>query len=166
MKTGLKMANRSRGYSLPLTLAATFSQAKVNFLDEISYTKLSENDNDRVKKEEGDEEEKTLRKRSDSKNVTFARSSKDQLDNDQEPNNNVPDLPSEEAIRPRRTSGHWSSRATRLRNASSLSVLSDLSSVDSDVRSAATFKLSVLKIIFVNIFFSIVNKVFDFSQVN
>ena len=158
------MATRSRGYSLPVRLAATFSQ--VTFLDEIAYTKLSDNDNDGVKKEEN-KEEKTSRKQSDSKNVTFARLSKDKLENEKETNNNVLDLPPEEA-RQRRTSGHWNSRGTRLRNTSSLSVLSSLSSVatdDSDIRSAATFKLSVLKIIFVNILFSLINKGFDFSQV-
>ena len=159
------MGTRSRGCSLPLTLASTFSQSKVTFLDEQSYTKLSDNDNDRAKKEEDD----PLRKRSDSKNVTFSISSKDQLDNEEEPNNDVLDLPPEEP-RERRTSGHWSS--TRLRRASGLSdrlsVLSSLSSVatnDSDIRSAATFNLSVLKIIFVNILFSLINKGFDFSQV-
>ena len=153
---------------MPLTLASTFSQSKVTFLDEQSYTKLSDNDNDRAKKEEDD----PLRKRSDSKNVTFSISSNDQLDNGEEPNNDVLDLPPEEP-RERRTSGHWSSsRATRLRRASGLSdrlsVLSSLSSVatdDSDIRSAATFNLSVLKIIFVNILFSLINKGFDFSQV-
>ena len=150
---------------MPLTLASTFSQSKVTFLDEQSYTKLSDNDNDRAKKEEDD----PLRKRSDSKNVTFSISSNDQLDNEEEPNNDVLDLPPEEP-RERRTSGHWSS--TRLRRASGLSdrlsVLSSLSSVatnDSDIRSAATFNLSVLKIIFVNILFSLINKGFDFSQV-
>ena len=150
---------------MPLTLASTFSQSKVTFLDEQSYTKLSDNDNDRAKKEEDD----PLRKRSDSKNVTFSISSNDQLDNGEEPNNDVLDLPPEEP-RERRTSGHWSS--TRLRRASGLSdrlsVLSSLSSVatnDSDIRSAATFNLSVLKIIFVNILFSLINKGFDFSQV-
>ena len=150
---------------MPLTLASTFSQSKVTFLDEQSYTKLSDNDNDRAKKEEDD----PLRKRSDSKNVTFSISSNDQLDNGEEPNNDVLDLPPEEP-RQRRTSGHWSS--TRLRRASGLSdrlsVLSSLSSVatdDSDVRSVATFNLSVLKIIFVNILFSLINKGFDFSQV-
>ena len=155
------MATRSRGYSLPVRLASTFSQAKVTFLDEITYTKLSNNDS--IKKE-NDQEDKTLRKRSDSKNVTFSLLSKDQLDSKEEPNNDVPDMPTEEP-RQRRTSGHWS---TRLRNASSQSVLSNISSVgtvDSDRRSAATFKLSVLKIIFVNILFSLVNKAFDFSQV-
>ena len=154
------MATRSRGYSLPVRLASTFSQAKVTFLDEISYTKLSNNE------KEDDKEDKTLRKRSDSKNVTFSLLSKEKLENKEEPNNDVPDsdMPTEEP-RQRRTSGHWS---TRLRNASSLSVLSNISSVgtvDSDRRSAATFKLSVLKIIFVNILFSLVNKAFDFSQV-
>ena len=150
---------------MPLTLASTFSQSKVTFLDENSYTKLSDNDGDRAKKEEDD----PLRKRSDSKNVTFSISSKDQLDNGWELNNDVLDLPPEEPGE-RRTSGHWSS--TRLRRASGLSdrlsVLSSLSSVatnDSDIRSAATFNLSVLKIIFVNILFSLINKGFDFSQV-
>ena len=159
------MGTRSRGCSLPLTLASTFSQSKVTFLDEQSYTKLSDNDGDRAKKEEDD----PLRKRSDSKNVTFSISSNDQLDNGEEPNNDVLDLPPEEP-RQRRTSGHWSS--TRLRRASGLSdrlsVLSSLSSIatnDSDIRSAATFNLSVLKIIFVNILFSLINKGFDFSQV-
>ena len=99
--------------------------------------------------------------------MTFARLGKDQLENEKETNKDVLDLPPEEP-RQRRTSGHWSSRGTRLRSASSLSVLSDPSSVatdDSDIRSAATFKLSVLKIIFVNILFSLINKGFDFSQV-
>ena len=106
------MGTRSRGCSLPLTLASTFSQSKVTFLDEQSYTKLSDNE-DRVKKEE-DEEDETIRKRSDSKNVRFSISSNDQLDNGEEPNKDVLDLPPEEP-RERRTSGHWSSsRATRL----------------------------------------------------
>lgn len=101
---------------MPLTLASTFSQSKVTFLDEQSYTKLSDNE-DRVKKEE-DEEDETIRKRSDSKNVRFSISSNDQLDNGEEPNKDVLDLPPEEP-RERRTSGHWSSsRATRLRKAS------------------------------------------------
>ena len=161
------MATRSRGYSLPVRLASTFSQAKVTFLDEISYVKLSNNIIEGIKKED-DQEDKTERKQSDSKSVTFSLLSKDQLDNKKEPNNDVPEECPTEEPQQRRTSGHWSSRGSRIRRASSLSVLSNLSSVgtvDSDRRSAATFKLSVLKIIFVNILFSLVNKAFVFSQV-
>ena len=156
------MATRHRGYSLPVRLASTFSQAKVTFLDEISYTKLTD-DNDVIKKED-DKEDKPFRKQSDSKSVTFSILSNDKLDNETEPNN---DMPAEEP-RQRRTSRHWSSSCSRHRNASSLSVLSNPSSVatdDSGIRSAATFKLTVLKIIFVNILFSLINKAFDFSQV-
>ena len=65
---------------------------------------------------------------------------------------------SEEWPRERKTSGHWSYMGARLRNASSYSVLSN-------VKSPSTFKMAVLKIVFVNILFSLVNKAFDFSQV-
>ena len=78
------MATRNRGYSLPVRLASTFSQAKVTFLNEINYTELSNDDS--IEKED-DQEDKNLRKRSDAKNVTFSLLSKDQLDNKEEPNN-------------------------------------------------------------------------------
>ena len=196
------MAGRRRGFSL-----ASVSQAKVTFLDEISYTKLpveetkigndkgdktkddkkdktkdykedkTEDDkednieDDKEDKTKADKEDKAVRKRCDSKIVTFRTPSKDQLDDEKEPNNDVcENFPVE--LRQGRTSGHWrNSRGARHRNASSLSrlsILSTLSSVGtevSDTRSAANFKLSVLKIVFVNILFSLVNKAFDFSQV-
>ena len=199
------MAGRRRGFSL-----ASVSQAKVTFLDEISYTKLPDSaveetkigndkgdktkddkkdktkddkedkteddkedniEDDKEDKTKADKEDKAVRKRCDSKIVTFRTPSRDQLDDEKEPNNDVcENFPVE--LRQGKTSGHWrNSRGGRHRNASSLSrlsILSTLSSVGtevSDTRSAANFKLSVLKIVFVNILFSLVNKAFDFSQV-
>ena len=180
------MAGRRRGFSL-----ASVSQAKVTFLDEISYTKLpveetkigndkgdktkddkkDKTKDDKEDKTKADKEDKAVRKRCDSKIVTFRTPSKDQLDDEKEPNNDVcENFPVE--LRQGKTSGHWrNSRGGRHRNASSLSrlsILSTLSSIGtevSDTRSAANFKLSVLKIVFVNILFSLVNKAFDFSQV-
>ena len=228
------MATRHRGYSVPARLTSTLSQAKVTFLDEISYSKLRNFEKEEISQEQGDEYSS---KPSDSKNLTFSNSDKiqelkndahelptekarlrrtsshlsarrpkfqntkdkNQLEIKGEPKNDIPDkeprerktsgpwgsertvrrnafdrthsvseisvkndnsylLSDEEWTRERKTSRHWSYRGTRLRNASSYSVLSN-------VKSPSTFKMAVLKIVFVNILFSLVNKAFDFSQV-
>ena len=219
---------------MPVRLASTLSQAKVTFLDEISYTKLQDFEKEEISQEQGDEYSS---KPSDSKNLTFSNSDKiqelkndahelptekarlgqtsshwsarrpkfqntkdkNQLEIKGEPKNDIPDkepregkrsglwgskrpvrrnafenihsvseisakndnsylLSEEEWPRERKISGHWSYRGARLRNASSYSVLSN-------VKSPSTFKMAVLKIVFVNILFSLVNKAFDFSQV-
>ena len=219
---------------MPVRLTSTLSQAKVTFLDEISYTKLQDFEKEEISQEEGDEYSS---KPSGSKNLAFSNSDKiEELKNDAhelptekarlkrtsrywsprrpkfqntndknqseikgEPKNDIPDkepreikrsalwgskkhvrrnafdrthsvseisvkddnfylLSDEEWPRERKTSGHWSKRGARLRNASSYSVLSN-------VKSPSTFKMAVLKIVFVNILFSLVNKAFDFSQV-
>ena len=229
------MATRHRGYSVPARLASTLSQAKVTFLDEISYTKLQDFEKEEISKEEQGDEYSS--KPSDLKKLTFRNSDeirelkndahelptekarlrrtsshwsprrpkfqntydKNQSEIKGEPKNDNPDkeprerkrsalwgskrpvrrnafekthsvseisvkndnsllLSDEEWPGERKTSGHWSCRGARLRNASSYSVLSN-------VKSPSTFKMAVLKIVFVNILFSLVNKAFDFSQV-
>ena len=96
------MATRHRGYSVPARLASTLSQAKVTFLDEISYTKLQDFEKEEISQEQGDEYSS---KPSDSKNC----------DKIQELLNDAHELPTEKA-RLSRTSRHWSPRRPKFQN--------------------------------------------------
>ena len=171
--TGMQqLFKRPRVMSLPGLRSVAYSQINVAFLDETTKDNPTTSETANLLDPADQIVNSAPRPRSRSKLVSFSekvlikRGSNDSTNIDQEVGlANTLELPVSTRQK-RRTSGHWSH--SRTRHESTMSVLSTISSVSSIFplrHLQGTFQFEVLKIIFLNIIFSLVNKASDFTQV-
>ena len=165
-----QLFKRPRGMSLPGHRSVAYSQINVSFLDETAKDSPTSSETAKLLDQTEEKHNSVPRPRSRSKLVSFSekllikQGSTDSASIDQEAGlANTLKLP-DSTDRNRRTSGHWSH--ARIRHESTMSAVSSVSSIFPVRHLQGTFRFEVLKIIFLNIIFSLVNKASDFTQVS